>query len=347
MKIIALFNHKGGVSKTTTAFNLGWILAEQGKKVLLVDLDPQCNLTGMIAGFQHSEDAEELLYSPDNQYRTLKNLTLPLSEGESVDEIICKLGNNPVKTLHPNLSLIPGHIDIADSESEITFALKAATAVRATAKIPENFAGVIHRLGVDYNADIVLLDLSPSVGSLNQIALMSSDYYIIPCLPDYYCLQAVISLKQNIIKWDKQLKEYVSTTNFSGERRLVKKPAFLGVIMQKYRPRRGRAALSFQSWMDKIYSCFKTEFMPALRANDLPLATDEADMSLAEISDFNSLIAVSQNVSKPVFCLTENDINTVTSAFGQVAETMMQKVQEYRTTFQTLATKILSEIDEE
>jgi len=47
-KKISLFNHKGGVSKTTTTFNLGWMLAEKGKKVVIVDADPQCNLTGMV-----------------------------------------------------------------------------------------------------------------------------------------------------------------------------------------------------------------------------------------------------------------------------------------------------------
>ena len=46
-KMIALFNHKGGVSKTTTTFNLGWIMARQGAKVLLIDADPQCNLTSI------------------------------------------------------------------------------------------------------------------------------------------------------------------------------------------------------------------------------------------------------------------------------------------------------------
>lgn len=50
MKIIALFNHKGGVSKTTTTFNLGWMLAEQGHKTLIVDADPQCNLTALVLG---------------------------------------------------------------------------------------------------------------------------------------------------------------------------------------------------------------------------------------------------------------------------------------------------------
>jgi cellulose biosynthesis protein BcsQ len=55
---IALFNHKGGVSKTTTTFNLGWMLADKGKRVILVDTDPQCNLTGMALG-EGTEDDEE------------------------------------------------------------------------------------------------------------------------------------------------------------------------------------------------------------------------------------------------------------------------------------------------
>jgi chromosome partitioning protein len=54
--IISLFNHKGGVSKTTTAFNLGWALAGRGKQVLIVDADPQCNLTGTVLGFDGISD---------------------------------------------------------------------------------------------------------------------------------------------------------------------------------------------------------------------------------------------------------------------------------------------------
>lgn len=57
---IALFNHKGGVSKTTTTFNLGWMLASKGKRVILVDTDPQCNLTGMALG----EETEDLAFTP-------------------------------------------------------------------------------------------------------------------------------------------------------------------------------------------------------------------------------------------------------------------------------------------
>lgn len=53
MKIISLFNHKGGVSKTTTTFNMGWMLANLGYKVLIVDADPQCNLTALALSLIH------------------------------------------------------------------------------------------------------------------------------------------------------------------------------------------------------------------------------------------------------------------------------------------------------
>src|SRR5712671_6783175 len=69
-KIICLFNHKGGVSKTTTAFNLGWMMALKGKRVLLADFDPQCNLTGMVMGFKGVDDLAAI-YSgnpPNNIY---------------------------------------------------------------------------------------------------------------------------------------------------------------------------------------------------------------------------------------------------------------------------------------
>src|ERR1700733_6754148 len=57
-KIINLFNHKGGVSKTTTVFNLAWMLGTMGKKVIVADFDPQCNLTGMVLGYKGVEDLE-------------------------------------------------------------------------------------------------------------------------------------------------------------------------------------------------------------------------------------------------------------------------------------------------
>lgn len=58
VKIVSLFNHKGGVSKTTTVFNLGWMLGRLGKRVIVADFDPQCNLTGMVLGYRGVDDLQ-------------------------------------------------------------------------------------------------------------------------------------------------------------------------------------------------------------------------------------------------------------------------------------------------
>jgi chromosome partitioning protein len=66
-RTIALFNHKGGVSKTTTTFNVGWMLAEKGHRVVMIDTDPQCNLTGLVLDYEQSEDLDHFYASHPNQ----------------------------------------------------------------------------------------------------------------------------------------------------------------------------------------------------------------------------------------------------------------------------------------
>ena len=110
-KIICLFNHKGGVSKTTTAFNLGWMLATKGKRVLLVDCDPQCNLTGMVLGFKKMDDLEAI--SGRDRARNIRDGLAPAFESRptAIDSVECVEipGNN-------NLFLLPGHIGLAEYE---------------------------------------------------------------------------------------------------------------------------------------------------------------------------------------------------------------------------------------
>ena len=81
-KQISLFNHKGGVSKTTTTFNLGWMLANKGKRVIIADCDPQCNLTGMVLGFKGFEDFKSIYES--KKVRNIRDGLAPAFESRPV-----------------------------------------------------------------------------------------------------------------------------------------------------------------------------------------------------------------------------------------------------------------------
>jgi len=104
-----------------------------------------------------------------------------------------------------NLYLLPGHLDIADLDSQISVSLKIASGIPATRNIPGNLPAILQEIADREGADYIIYDLSPNVGGLNEVILMSSDFFIVPTSPDYFCLQAIGSLEKNILKWHREI----------------------------------------------------------------------------------------------------------------------------------------------
>jgi cellulose biosynthesis protein BcsQ len=146
-KIIALFNHKGGVSKTTTTFHLGWQLIRLGKRVLMVDADPQCNLTGLTLGIEDYDSVKN-----NDIYRSLKD---SFEKGTRITD-----GVETTKTRNDDLNILAGHIDFAK------FDLQIATAITSSSRLPilKTFLGsmndLIRKSGEKGNFDIILIDMS-------------------------------------------------------------------------------------------------------------------------------------------------------------------------------------------
>jgi cellulose biosynthesis protein BcsQ len=116
-KILNLFNHKGGVSKTTTVFNLGWMLGNLGKRVVMADFDPQCNLTGMVLGYQGVDDLENTYRSdPPNNVKDALAPAFESKPKQIVGADCVDLSSNP------NLFLLPGHIGLAEYETTLGIA---------------------------------------------------------------------------------------------------------------------------------------------------------------------------------------------------------------------------------
>jgi len=350
-KSICLFNHKGGVSKTTTTFNLGWSLATLGHKVLMVDLDSQSNLTGLVLGYKAIDDEHMEAFYASRDNLTMKPIVEALINGTPPADFMRTDRGQLLETGNGNLFLLPGHLDVADLDSQISVSLKIASGIPATRNIPGNLPMMLQNIAASHNIDYVIYDLSPNVGGLNEVILMSSDYFIVPTSPDYFCLQAIGSLEKNITKWHREIRRFKEDNGFDNRSFPIRnQPKFLGAVQQRYRPRNEKAATSFQAWIDKIRAAIDARLVPAL--SPLGCAVDREEVratlvgtglqpyDLAHVPDFNSLIAISQQLSKPVFALSDAEIKQVGKVFGHAEETMITNRNRFNEIFKGLAERV-------
>lgn len=340
---ISLFNHKGGVSKTTTAFNLGWMLAAKGKRVLLADCDPQCNLTGMVLGFKGSDEFASIYES--GGVRNIRDGLAPAFESRPapIDPVTCEPIDN-----QPNMYLIPGHIGLA--EYEVTLGI--AQELSGSLVTLQNLPGALHHLfrltALKYNIDYILVDMSPSLGPINQNLLMTSDYFLVPMAPDYFSVMATDSLASVLPKWRAWAKQAqgVAVLQKATYPFPTVSPKFLGTVVQKYRLREGQTpSAAFQKWIDEIESGVQEKLLPALKAADMLMA-DAAYQSinippgkpLLQMSDFNSLIALSQKHKVPVFALSDAQLEQT----GVVLERTKKSMLKFRDLFSDAADRIMA-----
>lgn len=338
--IIAFFNNKGGVSKTTTCFNLGWKLSKQGHKVILVDADPQCNLTGLAMGVNGAEmgAGDYRSYAEVNLYDSL--LPAMKSMGRKVEAPeLRQVADNE------GLFLLPGNVRLAEVETQLATALGMGSMLPAMQNVPGSFGELYKLILKKYDADFLLIDMSPSLGAINQINLLNSDYFIVPMIPDIFSVMALESLTSAIPGWVQWAKRVDQLKMFSDEDMLYKfepkRPKFLGSIIQRYRPRNGMPTRTFQEYFDLLDRSVVDRFIPEMEKDGMVL-TERAmklhkeNYRLAEIPDFNSLIAASQSKNKPVFELEEGDLTTQ----GAAAEGQMEKVADFDSIFEDFASLV-------
>jgi cellulose biosynthesis protein BcsQ len=341
-KTIALFNHKGGVSKTTTTFNLGWMLAEKGHRVIMIDTDPQCNLTGLVLDYDQADDLDKFYESHPDQ--NIRSALAPAFESQPrpIEAVEC------VKVdLRDGLLLVPGHVNLSEYEVTLGIAQELSGSIQALKNLPGAFHYFVSKVAGVNQADFVLIDMNPSLGALNQNLLMTSDFFLVPTAPDYFSLMAIDSLGTILPKWIEWAKKAHEMETFKSAAYPFpeSKLKFLGTVIQKFRPRKGKATVGFQTWIDEINTRVADHLFPILRKYGLTLDDTvyaKVGMTpahcLVEIPDFNTLIATSQIHQTPVFALKDEMFGHV----GSVLKEDQSKREEFRQIFTELADRVIA-----
>ena len=166
-RVIAMCNQKGGVGKTTTTINLGASLAEYGRKVLLVDFDPQGSLSVGLG------------LNPHTMERTVYNLLM--QRDTSLDDVV-------VPTHVPGVDLLPSNIDLSAAEVQLVHEVAREQTLQ---RVLQDAINVY---------DVILIDCQPSLGLLTVNALTAADGVIVPLECEYFALRGVALLKNTIDK---------------------------------------------------------------------------------------------------------------------------------------------------
>ena len=352
MKIISLFNNKGGVGKSTLGYHLGCALGEMDKRVLLVDLDPQCNLT-ISAIFENQLEkiwAEEDIFIDDfaaaSKAEGLLDIVLQSSRSihfllKPVEDGLSESGYYPPPVrVYKNVDLLPGRLSLHRYENKIAerwngiyqgdnLSIRTITNVRY---ICERYSD-IHRY------DYVIIDTSPSLGILNKTIISTVDGFFIPAFPDMFSLYGIRNIGNSLEQWQ---KDFNTIYRLISDEKRARFPSnfvqFIGYTIYNSRKYEGRneyqLANAHYRYAVKIPEVIE-EFIK--EANRAPVENIMSSIGgMAVIHSHNTFPSVAQALKCPMWevpsvfknmqekdpdYLEENMINVNNGSFGQYEAT--------------------------
>lgn len=295
-KRITIFNHKGGVGKTTLTVNIASAIAAKGKSVLLVDSDPQCNLTSYLLADDVVDDL--LDHSEDPGGATIWSAIKPIFDRIGVGKHI-----EPQEI--GEIALIPGDIRLSEFEETLGEAwtdsfrrrLGGLQAVSAISTLVSN-------LDAEKHFDYVFFDTGPNIGALNRVLLLDSDFFIVPVACDLFSVRALATLGTALSRWINDADTIASIAPDNAPT-LSGRPVFLGYIPQRFKVY-GRAmaqqpAMYFRQIRRRVFA----DVSSVLRRMDASLAPpSKVDPKVGAVKDYASLAQAAQREGVPIWKCT-------------------------------------------
>ncbi len=317
--VIAFFNNKGGVGKTTLVYHLAWMMSEMGLSVVAADLDPQANLTAVFL----DEEQLEQLFPEGETARTIYGALSPLIRG------LGDVAEPHVVSLTDRLSLLAGDLELSTFEDELSTVWPRCLGGDERAfRVVSAYWRLVQRAGEKADAHLALVDLGPSLGATNRTALVGSDAVVVPLSPDLYSLQGLKNLGPRLREWRREWKDRLDRKPIGVPEMPQGAMRPIGYVLQQHSVRLDRPVHAYEKWIERVPEAYETFVMDG--------QTEFDDNQLALLKHYRSLMPLAQEARKPMFMLRPADgaIGSHYQAaqgayrdFHSLAERILERVQ--------------------
>jgi len=327
--VVAFFNNKGGVGKTSLVYHTAFMLAELGVRCLAVDLDPQANLTSAFLSEESLEQYWGLEFAESDPrattiYRCVKPL---LGVGDLLQAVVLQLQSD--------LLLLPGDLALAgfeDALAEQWLKCFGDKELYRPFRITTAFWQIAQSAAQRAGARVILFDVGPNLGAINRAALVASDHVVVPLAGDLFSIQGLRNLGPTLNDWrsgwTKRLDNYKSPGMELPKGEML--PA--GYVVQQHQMRLDRPVKAYNRWMDRIPFEYRSAGLSSAAA---AISVKEDPECLALVKHYRSLIPMAQEARLPIFLL-----RAAHGAMGSHANA----VQQARVEFEAFTRKLLSKI---
>ncbi len=296
MNTVAFFNNKDGVGKTTLVYHVASMMADRGEKVLVVDLDPQANLTSMFL----TEDRLEMLWPAGEHPETIFGALRPIIRG--IGDVLTP----HIEDVAPRLGLVVGDLALSTFEDKLFDAWpRCHNRDESAFRTMTAFYRAVRQAAMKFGATWVLIDIGPNLGAINRAALIASEHVVIPLGPDLFSLQGLRNLGPSLQMWRSSWSE-LSSKNPDPQIELPEgRIAPLGYVVMQHGMRENKPPKAYQRWIDRFPAAYRES---VLNEQGPTSETAEHDSyCLAMLKHYRSLMPMAMEARKPVFFLKPAD----------------------------------------
>ena len=332
-KKLLFANNKGGVGKTTLAFNCATAFAQKGYKTVMVDLDPQCNLSRLAFGDDHYQ---KTLFSA--MEKDIFDMLRGIIEGGADIDLTGRFIN--ILQESENLFLMKGSINLSLFENLLDSAYGQAAAGQRFGYFQTSAIDrFLREKGLNEEVDLLVIDTSPSLSILNRIIFLGADYFVVPMMPDAFSVQGIENLGMVFEKWKQNWKVTGKALSGDTESKLVLSGdgLFLGYIVNSYNVYGQQPIKDHRRWIEELPQKVKKYLSEKHGRNGLVEQSWKNPLRI--IQDYGRIPAKCQELGVAIFDLDPNLVDDIHLG-------TKENIEKSKEEFEELSEKILGILGE-